>query len=343
MRTKNVLSVTKNNRYHHAAVGGTFAFFHKGHKTLLETAFMSAQHVTLGITVDTFAASYKDVKQSFSYRKKAVLDFLAKKGWEKRVTFFPLHDRYGPTIDPKQSFDVLIVSEETASVAKQINQQRKTIGLGRLAIILSPSVLDEEGEVLSATHIYKGIFDREGKRYVRKEWYHTNHKLPSALREKLHEPFGSIFPRLSLVFKEVFTTPFVTVGDIITKSCIEAGYTPFLAVVDLHSQREKYRFTRKDLGLRTTGKVDRIKNAPGYISGSALQMSLKIFVTKKQEQQRILIVEGEEDLLVIPIVLAAPLGTKILYGQPEKGIVLVTVTEQKKQAAKTILEQCEQH
>lgn len=341
MRTKNVLSVTRNDHYTHAAVGGTFAYFHKGHEKLLETAFVCAKHVTVGITADTFVASYKDGKQSFSDRKKAVLAYLRKKGWHKRVTFFRLHNRYGPTIDPMKSFDVLIVSKETATVVKKINKQRNAVGLIDLDIMLSPSVLDEDGKLLSTTRIHQGIIDRKGKRYIPKEWYRTNHKLPFALRETLRKPFGRLFSRLHLVPQEVFSKPFVTVGDIITKSCTEAGYLPTLAVVDLHSQRGKYRFTQEDLGLNTVEERYTITNAPGYISGSALELSFNIFAKEKQEQQKVVLIDGEEDLLVIPIVLAAPLGTKIIYGQPEKGVVLITVTEKKKQVAKTIMQQCE--
>jgi uncharacterized protein (UPF0218 family) len=37
-------------------------------------------------------------------------------------------------------------------------------------------------------------------------------------------------------------------------------------------------------------------------------------------------VEGEEDLLGIPCFLEAPLGAKVLYGMPGKGVVVVEVT-----------------
>ena len=36
-------------------------------------------------------------------------------------------------------------------------------------------------------------------------------------------------------------------------------------------------------------------------------------------------VDGEEDLAVIPLVIAAPDGAIVLYGQPHQGVVLRTV------------------
>ena len=40
-----------------------------------------------------------------------------------------------------------------------------------------------------------------------------------------------------------------------------------------------------------------------------------------------LVVDGEEDLLALPSILFAPLNAYVLYGQPNEGIVVVSVTE----------------
>lgn len=42
------------------------------------------------------------------------------------------------------------------------------------------------------------------------------------------------------------------------------------------------------------------------------------------------LVDGEEDLLTLVAVIAAPQGSLVVYGQPGEGIVLVRVTEGKK-------------
>jgi uncharacterized protein (UPF0218 family) len=43
-----------------------------------------------------------------------------------------------------------------------------------------------------------------------------------------------------------------------------------------------------------------------------------------------IIVEGEDDLATLPAVLTAPIGSIVAYGQPNEGMILVEVDEQKK-------------
>ena len=48
-------------------------------------------------------------------------------------------------------------------------------------------------------------------------------------------------------------------------------------------------------------------------------------------------VNGEEDMAVIPVVLASPLGYEIYYGQPGKGVVKIIVTEKIKGEIKNLI------
>jgi len=43
-----------------------------------------------------------------------------------------------------------------------------------------------------------------------------------------------------------------------------------------------------------------------------------------------IVVDGEEDLATLPAILYAPLGSAVVYGQPNEGSVLVEVTPEKK-------------
>jgi hypothetical protein len=53
--------------------------------------------------------------------------------------------------------------------------------------------------------------------------------------------------------------------------------------------------------------------------------------TSLQGEEKIkIIVEGEEDLATLPAILYAPLGSAVVYGQPNEGSVLVDVTAEKK-------------
>ena len=52
-----------------------------------------------------------------------------------------------------------------------------------------------------------------------------------------------------------------------------------------------------------------------------------------------IIVDGEEDLAVIPLVIAAPLASVVLYGQPNEGVVLRVIDDRAKAAARNLLGQ----
>jgi hypothetical protein len=50
-------------------------------------------------------------------------------------------------------------------------------------------------------------------------------------------------------------------------------------------------------------------------------------------------IDGEEDLLALIAVLTAPNGSLVVYGQPNEGVVLVRVSDERKAEAEKVLEQ----
>jgi len=52
-----------------------------------------------------------------------------------------------------------------------------------------------------------------------------------------------------------------------------------------------------------------------------------------------LIIDGEEDLLVLPVVQYAPIGSVVYYGQPGEGLVKVVVTKEKKRQVVALVAQ----
>jgi len=54
------------------------------------------------------------------------------------------------------------------------------------------------------------------------------------------------------------------------------------------------------------------------------------------------LVEGEEDLLVLPLMAEAPIGSVIIYGQPHEGLVVITVTDERRRWAKGFLDRMEE-
>lgn len=51
------------------------------------------------------------------------------------------------------------------------------------------------------------------------------------------------------------------------------------------------------------------------------------------------LIDGEEDLLTIPAVIEAPVGSVVFYGQPLEGVVAVSVDEKSKSKAREVLQQ----
>ena len=76
-----------------------------------------------------------------------------------------------------------------------------------------------------------------------------------------------------------------------------------------------------------------VKNPQGTITQEAINAIQEAIQSKKQVN---IVVDGEEDLLTLIVVLNAPLNALVIYGQPNKGIVVVKVTPQKKADAEKI-------
>ena len=143
-------------------VGGTFDILHRGHKALLDRAFEIAGEkgvVFIGIS-DEKIARQKGVMSSYDERKERVEGYLQERGY-RNYKIIPISDEYGLTLD--EDFDVIVVSEETSKVAKEINRIRREKGLKEIKIEKIPMVRAEDGEPISSTRIREGKIDREGK------------------------------------------------------------------------------------------------------------------------------------------------------------------------------------
>ncbi len=78
-----------------------------------------------------------------------------------------------------------------------------------------------------------------------------------------------------------------------------------------------------------------MKNPPGTITDELVEA-----LTYAVDNPPVTImVDGEEDLAVIPLVIAAPLASVVLYGQPHEGVVLRMIDDDAKIAAKDLLGQ----
>jgi len=145
------------------AVGGTFDELHKGHEALLSKSFEIGEKVVIGLSSDEFASKMGKPHKTATYteRFKELQAFLDESGSAKRAEIVPLNDPYGLTIS-SQSLEALVVSKETESTARKINEIRAKASLPPLKIVAIDMVPAENCAPISTTRIRSGEIDRNG-------------------------------------------------------------------------------------------------------------------------------------------------------------------------------------
>jgi len=152
--------------------------------------------------------------------------------------------------------------------------------------------------------------------------------LPESQRHLFRRPFGTLCPDVESVLPLVQGKVVYTVGDVVTHHLIQKGLVPAIAIIDGHTMRSPCN--RSPAVFR---KRRRARNPAGTITPE-LRKSIEAAVA---DPGLLILVEGEEDLAVIPLIIAAPEGAMVLYGQPGEGIVVCEVDGPAKEKATTLL------
>lgn len=122
-----------------------------------------------------------------------------------------------------------------------------------------------------------------------------------------------------------------TVGDATTDRVFTAGITPDVQIVDGKSMRKARPFPGGSYDAEM-----KVVNDPGMISEQAMSVMVECY---RGDRSTRIIVDGEEDLLVLPAINLSPIGAIVLYGQPKEGIVMVEVNNKVKRKVQTILKE----
>ncbi|MFH0748435.1 MAG: GTP-dependent dephospho-CoA kinase family protein [Candidatus Bathyarchaeota archaeon] len=125
----------------------------------------------------------------------------------------------------------------------------------------------------------------------------------------------------------------IAVGDVVSDNMVKYKIGPQVLVVDNKTTRESFLSVAMDVDQTLN-----LKNPPQMLADEAWTVMQEAIGSGKKTR---ILVEGEEDLISIVAVLCAPLGSFVVYGQPQQGIVVVRVSEQRKQGMQRLVDNME--
>jgi len=161
--------------------------------------------------------------------------------------------------------------------------------------------------------------------------------LPDKIRNELKKPLGILFSEkelLNFIKNEKFI---VSIGDLVTYTLLKNNFKPLLCIVDYKTKRKKC--SKKIIDIIKSYGDERLKveNPPGCITNE-LWNSIDNSYKKISKKRVIIEVDGEEDLATLPAILLAPnRDVTIIYGMPDKGVVVVKAIEENIIKAKNII------
>jgi uncharacterized protein (UPF0218 family) len=119
----------------------------------------------------------------------------------------------------------------------------------------------------------------------------------------------------------------ISVGDVVTGSLIENGIKPYVSVIDGKTRRNELLKVSPAENLQECS-ILRTINPKGRLSLEAIELICKVLSSGKESNQcYTVIVEGEEDMLALPALSCAPIGSVVLYGVPGVGVAAFFVDQ----------------
>ncbi len=161
-------------------------------------------------------------------------------------------------------------------------------------------------------------------------------RLPENLRDQLKIPFGILIPdeniTKEIILKQISDDSYViTVGDATTEKMLKLGIVPSLQIIDALEKRVKREAPETKENTVNLSCI----NPAGEITVQSID-TIKQALNEKPPVR--ITVNGEEDLLVIPVCIHGPDNAIIMYGQPNEGLVIVRLTEELRKKTKSILD-----
>ncbi len=161
----------------------------------------------------------------------------------------------------------------------------------------------------------------------------------------LKEPFGNLIPDKNITRRKLNALlrnakKIISVGDATTDRLISFGIIPNISVVDGKERRMERKYVNnssmnRDQIDKNLAKELKCSNEAGTISKRAVELLQNALGMSSNVR---IIVDGEEDLLALPLFLIAPDKSVVMYGQPYEGLVVVKINSKIRQKAKDLMD-----
>lgn len=122
----------------------------------------------------------------------------------------------------------------------------------------------------------------------------------------------------------------IAVGDFVTNNLVNRGIYPDIIVIDGKVERKKYKI-EINTSIYT---IIKIKNPPSTLNIEIFKLCDEI---SKDNRRYMVIVDGEEDLLTLPLIYYSPETSVVVYGLPKLGVVITPCDKSKKRFVKKVL------
>ncbi len=167
-------------------------------------------------------------------------------------------------------------------------------------------------------------------------------KLTEELRDKLKKPYGRLYRGqgsecMTQVVRSLGKpTKIIAIGDVTTYYLLKAGIVPDMCLVDNINMRLPVDHEIRKGTAHESFRDVRVDNPPGLVTQELMDAVRDNMGSKVPVR---IFVNGEEDLAVIPACIYAPLSSAVIYGQPNEGVVVVRVTDEKRKETQALLDE----
>lgn len=149
--------------------------------------------------------------------------------------------------------------------------------------------------------------------------------VPEKFRRDLKKPLGKLYKDVEGIRALRKAGRIVSVGDMCTIALLKIGITPHLAVFDYRCKRKRLGNADRSFLMKAFKKKARYSNPAGTLSDKLL-----LDAPALMEKGGAIFIAGEDDLTTLAFILAGKDSDIVLYGQPNKGIVIVKPTKKLK-------------